>query len=125
MAGDIGAEIARIMEAYGHDVDGKLQKVMQQTAKECAQKLNDASAIFKESGHTKTPYAGSWTSTKDGEGYTVHSKLPGLPHLLEHGHNVVSHGKAVGFSPGKTHIAPIAEEMTQEFEKRAREAAGG
>jgi len=63
-------------------------------------------------------YARGWTSTVEtgkhsAQGVIYNKDLPGLPHLLEHGHAKRGGGRVAG----KEHIAPVAEMIEQEFQQ--------
>ena len=67
-------------------------------------------------------YAKGWTPKKVGKQTVIHNRTDyQLTHLLENGHDVISHGKKVGHFDGITHIAPVEkqviEKMTEEVEK--------
>ena len=49
---------------------------------------------------------------------TLYSKVPGLPHLLENGHAKRGGGRV----PGKTHIAPVEQELIKQFEEQIEKA---
>lgn len=121
---DITVQIVAAMTQVQNRVDRNMQEIAMQVAKDCARDLNAASSIFKTTGRHKVPYAKSWTCRKDGTCVTVYSKIAGLPHLLEHGHAVVHKGAVVGRAEGRVHIKPVADQYRDEFERRAKEAAG-
>lgn len=91
-------------------------------AAECVKRLKSTSPRSK--GHTK--YAKSWKSKKIDDGYVVYSDMPGLTHLLEHGHDIIKNGVKVGRTKAQPHIKPVEEEgkalfideVTKEVNKR-------
>lgn len=123
MAADLTSQILSIIRSYERVGKKRVAQISKQTAKECARKLNEASEIF-DANITDIPYAGSWYATEFKMGYTVHSRIPGLPHLLENGHELYVHGEHVGYVPGIPHIKPVAEECAEEYEQRMRDAWG-
>lgn len=65
-------------------------------------------------GHGK--YKKGWSVKADGSTYTVYNKThPGLTHLLEKGHDVISHGKKVGRAKAQPHIKPAEEEAVNRY----------
>ena len=73
---------------------------------------------------TKRP--GSVPPKKIDDGYVVYSDMPGLTHLLEHGHDIIKNGVKVGRTKAQPHIKPVEEEgkalfideVTKEVNKR-------
>jgi len=68
-------------------------------------------------------YAKSWTVKTTGESavtkeVTVYSRIPGLPHLLEHGHAKRNGGR----TRAVVHIAPAEEKGIEQFERDIEEA---
>lgn len=113
------SEIAGILEEYADDVRGNLEEITKAVGKKGAKAV---SAEAKATVNGKM-YAGGWTSqveaTRLGTTATIYNKArPGLAHLLEHGH--VSRngtGRTFGQVPGHAHIAPVEEELIEEFQK--------
>ena len=122
MASDVISQIYNAMKFYTKEVDEKAAKAAQKAAKQCAKELNAASAVFPYRGRTKVPYSKSWISTKEQWGYVVHSKLPGIPHVLERGHAVVRNGKVIGRAAAHPHIAPVVEKNKSDYETAIRKA---
>lgn len=112
-------DIAGILEKYADDVQGNLEDIVKEVGKKGAKAVQ---AEAKASVDGKK-YASGWTSqvevTRLGAMATIYNKSqPGLAHLLEHGH--VSRngtGRTFGRVPGHEHIAPVEEELVEEFQK--------
>lgn len=108
--------IQSILDEYANDVTSNIPEIAERVAKEGVRALRASSkSKFKGSGK----YASGWTSqTEHGRLSTkvtiYNGKLPGLPHLLEHGHANVDGGR----TPGKVHIAPVEEKLVKEFEEK-------
>ena len=86
----LGAEIGKILEEYGDDVEGNLDVITKKVAQKGRSALrNESKANFGGTGK----YAQGWMVTPvKYPHYTsvvIHNKLAGLPHLLEHGHALV------------------------------------
>ena len=113
------AEIAGILEEYADDVQSNLEEITKEVGKKGA-KAVQAQAKATVGGKM---YASGWTSqveaTRIGTTATIYNKArPGLAHLLEHGH--VSRngtGRTFGRVPGHEHIAPVEQELVDEFQK--------
>lgn len=112
-------DIAGILEEYADDVRGNLEEITKAVGKKGAKAVQaQAKAVV---GGKK--YASGWTSqvevTRLGATATIYNKSqPGLAHLLEHGH-VSRNGTGRTFDPvdGREHIAPVEEELVNEFQK--------
>lgn len=112
-ADKLSAEIAKVLDEYGDDVRSEIDEVTVKIGKAGVKALKNASSIFRGTGK----YAKSWTSKAENSRYetavTLYSKVPGLPHLLEHGHAKRSGGRV----PGRVHIAPVEEQLVDEYTK--------
>ena len=119
----LAEDIGKILNEYQDDVKGNLSEIVTQTARKGAQAMRRASKQVTET-HTGDYYKG-WTSLVDqGRLFTtavIYNNHPGLPHLLEYGH-VTRNGTDRVFrpTPGREHIEPIAEEITQTFVKEVQ-----
>ena len=114
------AEINKILTEYGdqvqQDVDEAAKKVTKAGVK--AVKGN-ASSTFGGSGK----YASGWTSKFEkgrlsSQGIIYNGTVPGLPHLLEHGHANRNGGR----TPGRPHIAPVEQQIIKDFEEAVKKA---
>jgi len=115
---NLGEAIAQVLEEYGDEVTKNMDEVTKAVGKVGVKALKSASNIFGGSGK----YRKSWTSKLEKERYgstvILYSTVPGLPHLLENGHA----NRGGGRTPGRTHIAPVEEELIKEFEEQIRKA---
>lgn len=112
---DMAAEIEKILQAYGDDVNQNMAAITLSVARATAKDLN-SKAAQKVGGTGK--YAKGWGVTTDNKRLTktavVHHKtMPGLPHLLEHGH-IAANGRRVG---QREHIGDVDEEVARLFEE--------
>ena len=121
---NLGSEIRMIVEEYCEDVADGVDIATKKAAQLGARALNSASgAAF---GGRK--YRSSWTyKVQKRRLYTeavIYSNMPGLPHLLEYGHA----NRGGGRTPGRTHIAPVEQQLIETFEREVNQAiekAGG
>ena len=123
-ADQLGAAIEDILKEYGDEVEANLREVTKAVGKKGAQALRNESKDAFPNGSGE--YAKGWTSTEvrypHYNSVYIHNKLPGLPHLLEHGHVLKRGGRQVGFVQGREHIAPVEEQIMQEFTQEAIKA---
>lgn len=107
---DLSIAVSEILSKYSDVVGEALELTIEKVAKEAKK---DISAKAPGSGK----YAKSWkarnTGTRTAPEYTVYSDLPGLPHLLEHGHAKRGGGRTRAFP----HIAPVEESIPQMIEQ--------
>ena len=111
---DLDTQIMKILEEYAEEIQTSTDEIAKKLAKAGAKQIN-ANAASTFGGRGK--YAWSWTVTEEksrtGNNVTIHSTMPGLPHLLENGHASRYGGRV----SGRTHIAPVEEELVQKFQK--------
>ena len=122
-ADKLGEEIGKILEEYGGDVEHNLDEITKKVAQKGRSALrNESKAKFGGTGK----YAGGWTVTPvKYPHYTsvvIHNKLAGLPHLLEHGHVLILGGRKVGTVDGREHIAPVEEELIEQYQREVLNA---
>lgn len=114
----LASEVEKILNEYGENVQQNLETIVSQMSKQGAKTLRSQAKIpFKGTGK----YAKGWTSqTETGrlsaQGTIYNKDVPGLPHLLEHGHANRNGGR----TPGRAHIAPVEEELIRQFEQKVR-----
>ena len=114
----LSTEVDKILEKYGNDVQENLGNIVKDITKKGARTLQgESSSAFGGTGK----YASGWTSQAEtgrlsAQGTIYNGKLPGLPHLLEHGHA----NRGGGRTPGRVHIAPVEEKLIKEFESKVK-----
>lgn len=121
-AANLDEVIGEILTEYAEDIQMDLVEVTNKVAQAGAKALRSASrSTFGGSGK----YASGWAVEKAKGGRqivaeaTIYNKLPGLPHLLENGHAKRGGGRVAG----KTHIAPIEEQLIEDYVRAVEEAA--
>ena len=116
----LSAEINKILTEYGEQV--------QQDVDEAAQRVTRA-GVKAVKGNSKSSfggtgkYAAGWTSKFEkgrlsSQGTIYNGTVPGLPHLLEHGHANRNGGR----TPGRPHIAPVEQQIIKDFEEAVKKA---
>lgn len=113
---NLDTAIQGILQEYEDDVSANLDTITNKIGKAGVKALNNAS----KSKFDGKKYSKSWTSTTEkGRLYTtvtLHSKMPGLPHLLEHGHAKVNGGRV----KGRAHIEPVEQKLVTEYEREVK-----
>lgn len=115
---DLTTQIRQILDDYEVEVTDGMKDAVKAVAKAGAKKVKANAKMFGGTGK----YAKGWTSRVEEERMsaqgTIYNKdVPGLPHLLEHGHARRNGGRVAG----TVHIAPVEEEIEQEFVKALEE----
>lgn len=113
---NLDKEIEKILNSYGDEVSLNLDMITQKVGKAGVKALNSsAKATFKGKKYSK-----SWTSTVEkGRLYStviLHSKMAGLPHLLEFGHAQVGGGRV----NGRAHIQPVEQKLVTQYEREVK-----
>lgn len=114
------AEINKILTEYGEDVQENVDEAAAKVTKAGVKAVRgNASSTFGGSGI----YAKGWTSKFEkgrlsSQGIIYNGTVPGLPHLLEHGHANRNGGRTAG----RAHIAPVEQKLIEDFEKAVRRA---
>lgn len=112
--------IQGMLASIPQQVDNVIDEASAKVSKEGVNKLKASSPRGK--GKKSGKYAKGWAVKKQGKTAIIYNRTDyQLTHLLENGHDIVSHGKKVGHIDGRTHIKPVEEEvinrMTEEVEK--------
>ena len=112
------AEVEKILTEYWENVQQNLGEIVKQMSKKGAQTLRSQSkGTFNGTG----AYAKGWTSKAEtgrlsAQGTIYNKDLPGLPHLLEHGHA----NRGGGRTPGRVHIKTVEDALIKEFEQKVK-----
>ena len=114
----LSAAVDQILEKYGDDVKDNVNSIVKDITKQGVKMLK-SQARSAVGGTGK--YASGWTSQHEtgrvsAQGTIYNGKLPGLPHLLEHGHA----NRGGGRTAGRVHIAPVEEQLIKEFESKVK-----
>lgn len=111
------ADVQKILSEYAGSVKENLDEVTKAVAKKGAQMVRRAST-GAVGGSGK--YARGWRSKVEvgrmNVAGVIYNSMPGLPHLLEHGHA----NRGGGRTPGRPHIAPAEEQIVREFEEEVK-----
>lgn len=114
----LSASVEKILAKYQEDVQGNVNEIVKEMSRKGAQTVRkQASSMFNGTGE----YASGWTSKAEtgrisAQGVIYNATVPGLPHLLEHGHALRQGGR----TQGRPHIAPVEEALVREFEQKVK-----
>ena len=118
----LAAELNKILEEYGDEVDENLDQIVKKIGQKGAQLLrNESLDKFPDSGKHRRRYGSTWKTTTERRRLytlvTIHNGQPGLPHLLEYGH-VVSNGtgRNLGHAAAHPHIFTVEQRLIRDFE---------
>lgn len=117
-ADKLAADVEKILAKYGEDVQANLSNIVKEMSKKGAKAVqSEAKSKFGGTGE----YAAGWTSRVEtgrvsAQGQIYNAKVPGLPHLLEHGHA----NRGGGRTPGRVHIATVEQQLIEEFEEKVK-----
>lgn len=114
----LSLEVGKILEEYGDNVQENINEIVSEMSKQGAKAVKgQARSTFGGTGK----YASGWTSQVEtgrvsAQGTIYNQDVPGLPHLLEHGHA----NRGGGRTAGRVHIATVEEKLVKEFESKVR-----
>lgn len=109
---NLASAIEDILEKYEGDVEDLTAETVKEVVKLGVKAVKSNSKAFGGTGK----YASGWTSEVEtgrmsSQGTIYNKRVPGLPHLLEHGHAKRGGGRV----PGRVHIAPVQDEIEKAF----------
>lgn len=116
----LSAAVNAVLAEYGGSVKENVDLVVKEVAKAGVKALR-AEARSAVGG---SKYASGWTSQIEtgrfsAQGTLYNSKVPGLPHLLEHGHATRNGtGRVFAPTPAYPHIEKVEKELIREFEEK-------
>lgn len=123
---DLKKEVNAVLLAYGMQVDDALQASIDTVSKEAVKRLKTVSLA-----HGWRKYSSAWKYDRKGgkqaKGAVIYNgKYGPLTHLLENGHEIISHGQSTGQrTRAFPHIAQVdayvAQELPKEVEKAIQE----
>lgn len=119
-AGDMAAEIAKLMGEYAADVAIDMKAEAKDVASKAVKELKVTSP--EGEGSYKGHYKEGWAKKVESEnansiGIRIYNrKKPSLTHLLENGHAKRGGGRVKGIP----HIAPVERMVAEEYEKRLK-----
>ena len=109
--------IRDILEEYGDEVKGSLDEITKKIAQKGQQAIkNESKSKFDGKRYWKGWKVDLQVGRLDTKATIYNESLPGLPHLLEYGHAKRGGGRV----QGTVHIAPVEEQLVNEFEKQVR-----
>lgn len=120
-------ELARALDDLLNEYKDEIIESAEEVTKKCAAigvKALKANSPRKKKGGGG--YASGWTSKTEKDRVTTtvviyNGKKPGLAHLLENGHAVIStDGDHVGDAAAHVHIAPVEKELIERFEREIK-----
>lgn len=131
--GSLDAKVRTIhdqLAAFGVQIDDSIQEIFDEVGKEAVKMLKATSPVNEKSPQ-KGRYAKGWKYERGKKvrgvtmSYVRNAKDPQLTHLLEFGHPIVRNGVTVGNADPIPHIAPVAEWVAEEANKRIQKSIGG
>lgn len=124
---DLGEEIKKIIRQYGEDLTKEIDVAGKKVADKGKQALrNEASAKFGSRRNLKR-YAKGWRVVAEPDRLYVSYEIynanqPTLTHLLENGHEMRGWAEGLPRFPGRPHIDPVAEKLSEDFYKEVQDA---
>lgn len=122
---DLASAVKKILDEYSLECAEDTKVAVRKVTRLGARKVRaNAQGTFNGS-----EYAPGWTSKVEigrltAEG-VIYNRIPGLPHLLEHGHAKVVGGRHYpGRVSGREHIAPVEQELDELFMKELKRRLG-
>lgn len=114
----LAATVSEILSEYAEDCSEVLEESVKKATKDAANELKSAGS-FEGTGKYRKGWRAKVEKTRLGvEGVTYNAAMPGLTHLLEHGHAKTNGGRTRAFP----HIAPVnekaQEQVLEELERK-------
>lgn len=110
----LGAEIKKILDEYEDEITENIPEITTRVSDIGVKALKSSSKrAVKGNKYWKGWKAEIFRKRMETTGIIHNAKLPGLPHLLEHGHAKVGGGRV----EGRVHIAPVEQKLIELYEK--------
>ena len=111
--------INEILEEYQDESIRNTHEVVKRVASAGAKAINSQASGAVGGKRYKRSWTYTSQNTRLDAAATIHSRIPGLPHLLEHGHAGSNGRRGAG---AHVHIAPVVEKINTEFENEIKVA---
>lgn len=110
----LGAAIGEILSEYEGEVTRYLPEITEKVGKKGVEALKNSTRQNVNGKKYWKGWKAEYERNRFGATVTLHnSRLPGLTHLLEHGHALRNGGRVAG----KVHIAPVEKKLIDDFER--------
>lgn len=124
---DLGDEIKKIIQQYGEDLTRDIDEAGKKVSDKGKQALRNESAALFSSRGMRQKYAKGWRVVAEPDrlyiSYEIYNaSQPTLTHLLENGHEMRGWAEGKPRFPGRPHIDPVAEELSEDFEEEVLNA---
>ena len=105
--------IAKVLEDYSEDTIRATHEVVKKVAADGAKAINSSASGAVGGKKYKRSWKARSENSRIGASAVIYSQMPGLPHLLEHGHA----NRDGGRTAGRVHIAPVADTINESLVK--------
>lgn len=111
----LGEEVKKILDEYENEITRYLPEITEKVGKKGVKALKNST----KQAVNGDKYWKGWRSKTERNRYgaevTIYNgRLPGLTHLLEHGHAKVGGGRV----EGRVHIEPVEKQLINEYERK-------
>ncbi len=112
---DLAKVVMGELEGFVQALPGDILEAQKTAAKAAVKELKSTSP--KQTGKYSKSWKTKTTKTRTGAETVIYNASPGLPHLLEFGHDVKVNGKKVGHAKAYPHIQQAEENAIQLYTK--------
>lgn len=106
--------IQEILDEYEDQTIRNSHMIVKKVAQAGARAINNAAGATFDGKKYRSSWAVQSQNTRLDASATIYSRIPGLPHLLEHGHAGRNGGRG---AKGRPHIKPVADKIEKDFER--------
>lgn len=113
----LGTAIKEILDEYAGDVERNLPEITEKVGKKGVTALKNSTKEHVNGNKYWKGWRSYFERKRFGATVTIYNaKLPGLAHLLEHGHAKVNGGRTAP----RVHIAPVEKKLIEEYERNVK-----
>ena len=118
----LGDVISDILDEYAGDIQRNLPEITEKVGKKGVTALKNSTKANVNGNKYWKGWRSYFERTRFGATVTLYNaKLPGLAHLLEHGHAKVGGGRTAP----RVHIQPVETKLIEEFERKVEHDISG